>query len=94
MDSANNNKNLNIIKNMIKSEKFPGTFLFEGMPEITDVFADILAKAAVCRDLDYKKENGEACGVCEACRKAGKNIHPDIIIAEPESDGAQSFHID
>ena len=91
--TAINNAGL-IIKNMIKSDRIPGAFIFEGSPEITGVFADMLAKSAVCSDLDYKKDNGEACGVCEACRKALRKIHPDIIIAEPDGDGAQSFHIE
>jgi DNA polymerase III gamma/tau subunit len=89
-----NNEKLTIIKNMIKSGRLPGTFIFEGSPEVTRIFADNLAKAAVCADSDYTKNNGEACGVCEACKKAGKNMHPDIIISEPESDSARSFHID
>lgn len=85
---------MNTIKNMIKSDKLPGAFIFEGSPEVTGVAADNLAKAAVCFDLNYKKNNGEACGVCDSCRKADKNIHPDIIIAESEGENAQSFHIE
>jgi hypothetical protein len=79
---------------MLKSEKLPGAFIFEGEREITAGLAAVLAKSAVCADSASKKAHGEACGVCEACRKAEKNTHPDIIFAEPESDGAQSFHID
>ena len=90
--TAINNPEL-ILKNMIKSGRIPGTFLFEGPPGITGVFADMLAKAAVCSDLEYKKESGEACGACFSCVKASRNIHPDIIISEPENDGARSFHI-
>ena len=93
-EKNNNGKNISIIKNMIKTGRLPGAFIFEGAPEITGIFADNLAMAAVCSDAGYKKDTGEGCGVCGGCRKAGKNIHPDIITAEPESDGAQSFHID
>jgi len=90
--TAINNAGL-IIKNMIKSDRLPGTFLFEGSPEVTGVFAGMLARTVVCSDLEYKKNHGEACGVCFSCVKASRNIHPDIIISEPESDGARSFHI-
>jgi DNA polymerase III delta prime subunit len=93
-NSKDNEKTVTILKNMIKSGRIPGAFIFEGSPEITGAFAAHLAKSAVCYDESHKKNNGEACEICEACRKSEKNMHPDIIIAEPESGGAQSFHID
>lgn len=83
-----------VIKNMVKSGRLPGAFIFEGSPDMTDSFADILAKAVVCADFEYKKAHGLSCGVCSSCRKSGGGTHPDIIITEPESDGARSFHID
>lgn len=79
---------------MVKSGRLPGTFILEGSPGITETFADILALAAVCSDADHKKESGQACGVCGACRKARQKTHPDIMISQPESDGARSFHIE
>ena len=88
-----NNAN-QVIKNMIKTGRIPGAFIFEGSPELAGSHADMLAKAAVCSDYKYKLEHGGACGACQACAKAAKNIHPDIIIAEPEGEGSQSFHID
>ncbi|MCL2772074.1 MAG: hypothetical protein FWD71_01885 [Oscillospiraceae bacterium] len=94
-DIIKNEKNIQIIKGMIKSGKLPGAFIFEGAPGSgKSSMADILAMAAVCQDYAYKSEYGEPCGVCEACRKAGAKIHPDIITAESESDSALSFHID
>ncbi|MCL2099029.1 MAG: hypothetical protein FWH24_01150 [Oscillospiraceae bacterium] len=90
----NNEKHIGIIKNMIKSGRLPGTIILEGSPGSAGSLADFLAAAVVCSDSGHKKETGEGCGVCAACKKAAKNIHPDIITAEPEDDGARSFHID
>ena len=94
LKSINGGQHTGIIKNMIKSGRLPGTIIFEGSPEGVRLLSDFLAMTVVCSDSEHKKETGEGCGVCAACKKAGKNIHPDIITAEPEADGARSFHID
>ena len=88
------NKHELIIKSMVKSGELPGAFIFDGPPELTGAAARSLARAIACGDLDYKQDNGEACGVCGACIKSGRDMHPDIIVAEPEGNGAQSFHVD
>ena len=85
---------INIIKDMVRAERLPGAFIFEGSPDITEAAAYELARAVVCGDAGYKKEYGGFCGVCLSCRKSGRNTHPDIIVAKPENDGAHSFHID
>jgi len=86
---------LKIISEMIKSDKIPGAFIFEGEKSGgTDFISDILAKAIVCENAEHKKKFGESCGVCGACIKSGKGVHPDIIITEPDGEGSLSFHID
>ena len=93
--NKNNENTVRIITDMIKSEKIPGAFIFEGEDSNTkNMISDILAKAIVCQDYEYKKKSGEPCGICQSCVKAGKNIHPDIVVSEPAGDGALSFHID
>ena len=49
--------------------------------------ARALAKAILCGE----PRDGEACGVCDNCRKAEKGIHPDIITVSRRRDesGAQ-----
>ena len=90
-----NEKNIKIIKSMVKSGKMPGTFIFEGAPGSgKSETAGVLAKAAVCADTEYKAQYGEPCGVCESCRKAEAGIHPDIMTLESESGAALSLHID
>jgi hypothetical protein len=86
---------LKIIQEMIKSNKIPGAFIFEDEGgSLGNFCAEILAKAIVCQNTGHKAEFGEGCGVCEACKKADKGIHPDIIEPRPEGEGALSFHID
>lgn len=90
-----NKYNISAIQEMIRSNRISGTFIFEGISgsgksEISKAFAKII----LCQDAEYKEKYSEACGVCSSCVKADKNIHPDIIIAEPEEDKAGGFHIE
>ena len=43
-----------------------------------------LAAAAryVAAAMECTAEQGSPCGVCDACRKVGANIHPDVITVE------------
>ena len=85
----------NAIKEMAQSKRISGTFIFEGIPGSgKSEIAKALAKIIVCQDSQFKEKHGEACGVCSSCKKADINIHPDIIVAEPEENKAGSFHID
>ena len=87
-----------IIKEMIKSDKIPGAFIFEGTRNAGNYLGSeisyILAKSIVCQNTNHKRKYGESCGACESCLKAEKNIHPDIIVSEADGDGSLSFHID
>jgi len=94
-DVQKNSDTVRIITDMIKSDKIPGAFIFEGEKESgKTLIANVLAKAIVCQNTEHKKKFGDSCGVCSSCLKAEKNIHPDIIISEPDGDGNLSFHID
>ena len=81
------------ISDMIRTNRLPGAFIFEGMPDDTNMLANNLARSVACLDLDYKKTHGIACMACSSCLKSLRGSHPDITIAEPEDDGARSFHI-
>jgi len=84
-----------IIKELVRSGKIPGAFVFEGDDEENKrIITEVLAKSLVCGDGDYKKRNGEGCGACASCKKADMHIHPDIIVAKSDGEGSLSLHID
>jgi DNA polymerase-3 subunit delta' len=94
-DAEKNEKTIKIIKEMIKSEKVPGAFIFEGEDEKNkEIISEALAKSIVCENTEYKKKNGEGCGRCRSCLKAEKFVHPDIIVSKSDGEGNLSFHID
>ncbi len=43
-----------------------------------------LAQALLCQAADPAQR---PCGTCAACRKVGKNAHPDLLLVEPEEEG-------
>ena len=81
------------LSDMIRTNRLPSAFIFEGMTDDTNALAEDFARLVVCSDLDYKKIHGSACMICSACLKSIRGSHPDITTAEPEDDGARSFHI-
>ena len=94
-DVKKNENTIKIIKEMIKSEKIPGAFMFEGEDEKNKkIISEVLAKSIVCENTGYKKKNGEGCGTCGSCIRAEKFIHPDVIVSKSDGEGNLSFHID
>ncbi|MCL1793980.1 MAG: hypothetical protein FWG34_08930 [Oscillospiraceae bacterium] len=94
-DAKNSGSAVKIIKEMIKTGKIPGAFIFEGENgEEKKIISEVLAKSIVCQNSGHKNIFGEACGKCPSCAKAEKSIHPDIIVSKPEGEGSLSFHIE
>ena len=77
------------LQTMFVTNKIPHAILIDGAKGLgKKTLANIIAQAAVCTDLS----DGLACGSCSSCKKAHKNIHPDIIY--PEKSGVlQSYNI-
>lgn len=70
--------------------RLPHALLVEGLSNTLE-FARELAKIAICSG-----ENPGAikpCGLCRDCQKAGKNMHPDIIVRSG-GERVRSFHVD
>ena len=81
------------ISDMIRTNRLPSAFIFEGVPNDTNALVNNLACSVVCLNLDHKQSHGSACLKCSSCLKAARGLHPDITISEPEGDGVLSFHI-
>lgn len=74
---------------MLSSERLPHAIILEGEEGIgKKTLAREIAAALVCRN-----DGEKPCYSCPQCRKAEKNIHPDIY-EYSASGGAKSFHVD
>jgi DNA polymerase III subunit delta' len=69
----------------VQDDRLSHAWLFFG-PEGSGVLPVALAMAGyiLCTD----RHDGDACGVCAACRKAGKYIHPDLHFVFPVNKGS------
>lgn len=88
-DLIGNNAIKTQLQTMFVTNKIPHAILIDGARGLgKKTLASIIAQTAVCTDL----LGGAACGSCSSCKKAQKNIHPDII--SPEKSGTlQSYNI-
>ncbi|MBW2061820.1 MAG: DNA polymerase III subunit delta' [Deltaproteobacteria bacterium] len=72
---------LKMIRAMLVRERLPHALLITGPTGVgKHTFALALAQAVNCE----RPESGEACGVCSACDKIGRGVHPDVVEIEPE----------
>lgn len=72
---------INFLKNVIKSDKIPHAYLFTGIEGIgKKTTALALAQAVNCRE----PFNGEGCGRCITCRQLENGNFPDYYHIEPD----------
>ncbi len=81
-DLIGNNAVKTQLQTMFATSKIPHAILIDGAKGLgKKTLANIIAKTAVCSSLS----SGLVCENCSNCKKAQKNIHPDIIY--PEKSG-------
>ncbi len=65
---------------LVVSKRIGGTYLFYGPPGCEqESLALGFAYAILC-----ERNDGDFCGVCRTCRRAGKMSHPDLFILDPD----------
>ncbi|MBN1274217.1 MAG: DNA polymerase III subunit delta' [Candidatus Aminicenantes bacterium] len=81
-DIIGNERIKNILVKALRRRRLPHSLLFCGPEGVGKKdMAEALAQALVC-----EKKNGDACGLCDSCRRAARGVHPDIIKIFPEND--------
>ncbi|MBM3289082.1 MAG: DNA polymerase III subunit delta', partial [Candidatus Hydrogenedentes bacterium] len=71
---------LRLLRNFIEQDRIPNGLLFWGPGGVGKQLAALeFAKALNC-----KGAQGDACGVCIACRKIAHGNHPDVRVLAPK----------
>ena len=74
---------IELLKRAIQRDKIAHSYLFLGNEGIGKKWVALqFAKALNC--LDEGVERGDACDHCLSCKKIGDQLHPDVLILEPE----------
>ena len=75
---------------MINSQRLSHALLLQGEAGTGKrTLAKLIAQAVLCQG-----EGSRPCGICSACYKVLKGIHPDVITVGEEAVRPASFHID
>lgn len=74
---------------MINSQRLSHSLLLQGEAGTGKrTLAGLIAQAVLCQGTEERP-----CGICSACYKVQKGIHPDVITVGAEALRPQSFHI-
>src|SRR4030067_955560 len=74
---------IELLKRAIQRDKIAHSYLFLGNEGIGKRWVALqFAKALNCRE--RRAEEGDACDKCLACRKIDEQLHPDVLVLEPE----------
>jgi len=82
-DVLGHSRPIELLKRAIKNEKLAHSYLFLGNEGIGKKWVALqFAKALNC--VEGEPERGDACDRCLSCRKIDGQLHPDVLVLEPE----------
>ncbi len=71
---------VDLLRHAIAHDRVPSAYLFAGPDGVgKDRLAHALAQVLNCKS---PLPDGDACGVCEACSKIARAVHPDVIVLQ------------
>lgn len=95
-DIIGHRKLIALLSRSIDREVLPPSLIFSGPAGVGKrLVANAVAQAVNCRDpqRESSAQGGspipyDACGVCSACRRIARGIHPDVVVIEPGDNGS------
>jgi DNA polymerase-3 subunit delta' len=84
-DLAGHRRLVGLLTRSIREHTLPPSLIFAGPPGVGKRAA-ALATAQALNCVDPK--DGDACGVCTACTRIARGVHPDVLVIEPGDSGS------
>jgi DNA polymerase-3 subunit delta' len=83
-DVVGHRRIVSLLKRSIADDTLPPSLIFAGSAGIGKrLVATASAQTLNCR----ARVDGDACGVCAACTRIARGVHPDVLILEPGETG-------
>jgi DNA polymerase III subunit delta' len=84
-DVIGHNRLIGLLERSIAGGTLPPSLLFAGPAGVGKrTTAVAFAQALNC----LAPRDGDACGVCAACSRIARGVHPDVVLVAPEDSGA------
>jgi DNA polymerase-3 subunit delta' len=88
-DIVGHRRLVDLLARSVKSGALPPSLIFAGPSGVGKRLAALsVAQALNCTDPQTTGDKSDACGVCAACRRIPRGVHPDVLIVEPGDSGS------
>lgn len=91
-DIVGHRKLVSLLRRSIERRSLPPSLILSGPQGIGKRMAAMaVAQAVNCLELPAaaadRPEEWDACGVCAACKRIARGVHPDVLVLEPNDKG-------
>ena len=87
-DIAGHRRIVELLARSIQRELLPPSLLFSGPAGATRETAMSVAQALNCVGTRVGPYEIDGCGICPACSRIPRGIHPDVLVVEPGDSGS------
>jgi DNA polymerase-3 subunit delta' len=88
-DIVGHRRLVDLLARSVKSGALPPSLIFAGPSGVGKRLAALsVAQALNCTDPQTTIDTSDACGVCAACKRIARGVHPDVPIVEPGDSGS------
>jgi DNA polymerase-3 subunit delta' len=88
-DIVGHRRLVDLLARSVKSGALPPSLIFAGPSGVGKRLTALsVAQALNCTDPQTTVDKSDACGVCAACRRIARGVHPDVPIVEPGESGS------
>jgi DNA polymerase III subunit delta' len=88
-DIVGHRRLVGLLARSVQSGSLPPSLIFAGPTGVGKRLAAVsVAQALNCTHPQATDDGSDACGVCPACKRIARGVHPDVLIVEPGDSGS------